>query len=116
MHFPTILLFILVITLVLIPVCLLTVIAIRDLNARRHYIVLLVLMMLASFFSRTIEVKTGSFAAGLISGPVIILLGFLPVVYIDYLRKQNSIGYKGIWKKIGDWLDQPIKTLFSAKD
>jgi hypothetical protein len=115
MHFLTVILFMLVIAMALIPTCLLMGISIKDLAVKRHWIVLLALMMLATPFSRIIEVKTGSFAAGLVSGPAILLLGFLPVIYVDSLRKRNSIGYKGIWKKTGDWLDQPVKTLFSAK-
>ncbi|MEA4925358.1 MAG: hypothetical protein VB084_08620 [Syntrophomonadaceae bacterium] len=116
MYWLTVLLLILVIALALIPTCLLTGISIKELAVKRYWIVLFVLMMLATPFSRVIEAKTGSFATGLISGPVILLLGFLPVIYVDYLRRSKSIGYRGARKKIGDWLDQPIKTLFLTKE
>ena len=116
MRFITVIMFIFVIALALIPICLHTGILIKDLGAKRHWIVLSVLMILAISFSRIIEAKTGSFVTGLVSGPAILLLGFLPAIYIDYLKKRNSIGYKGVWKKVGDWLDQPVKTLFSTKE
>jgi hypothetical protein len=115
MHFIIIILLILVIALALLPICLHADILVKDLAAKRHYMILLLLMLLALSCARIIEAKTGSFAAGLISGPMILVLGYLPVIYIDYLQKRKSAGYKGAWKKIGDWLDQPIKTLFSRK-
>lgn len=112
MKFITIVLLILVIALVLSLTGLHSSILIKDLDVKRYYIVLFVLMMLALIFARIIEAKTQSFIAGLFSGPMLLMLGFLPVIYIDYLKKKKSHGYQGIWKKAGDWLDQPIKTLF----
>lgn len=116
MRFLTVIMFIIVVALALIPICLHMGILIKDLDAKRHSIVLLALMILAIASSRIVEAKTGSIVTGLVSGPAILLLGFLPVIYIDYLKKRNSIGYKGVWKKAGDWLNQPVKTLFSTKE
>lgn len=115
MHFIIIILLILVIALALMPICLHADILIKDLAAKRYWLVLLVLMLLALPCARVIEAKTESLAAGLISGTVILVLGYLPVIYSDYLKKRKSDDYKGGWKKIGDWLDQPIKTLLSKK-
>ena len=116
MRYLIAILFILVIALALVPICLKTGILIKDLGVKRYSIVLLVLMIFALSFSRIIEAKTESFVTGLVSGPAILLLGYLPVLYIDYQKKRNSIGYKGVWKKAGYWLDQPVKTLFSTKE
>lgn len=116
MRFLLAIMFILIIALVLIPVCLHMGILIKYLDVKRHWIVLLVLMIMATSLSQIIEAKTGSFVTSLVFGLTIWLLGFLPMIYIDYLKKRKSISYKGTWKKAGDWLDQPVKTLFSTKE
>lgn len=74
MRFLIVIMFILVIALALIPICLHTGILIKDLGAKRYWIVILALMIFAISCSRIIEAKTGSFATGLVSGPAILLL------------------------------------------
>ncbi|MEN6324831.1 MAG: hypothetical protein ABFD18_01280 [Syntrophomonas sp.] len=115
MYFLTILLLILVIAMVLSIIGLQTSILIKDLAVKRYSILTFILMILASIVSRIISAKTQSFSLGLISGPLIILFGFLPVIYSGYLRKKQTASYTGIWKCIGDWMDSPIKTLFLKK-
>ncbi len=109
MHFIIIILVMLVIALALVPICLHINILIKDFGAKRCWIFVFVLMMLALSLASIIDAKTGSVAAGLIYGLSIYTFGFLPILYIDYLKKSNSSSYKGAWQKVGDWLDQPIR-------
>ncbi|MDD2620540.1 MAG: hypothetical protein PHC92_07735 [Syntrophomonadaceae bacterium] len=112
MHWLIMVFLILVIVIILSIMGLHTRILIKDLAIKRHSLLLFALMILASIVSRIVSSKTQSFGFGLLTGPLVILFGFLPVIYIDYLRKKQAANYKGIWKKIGDWLDKPVKTLF----
>ncbi len=115
MNLLTVVLLILVIAMILSIIGLQSGILIKYLAVKRYYILLFLLMILASIVSRIISAKTQSFHLGLIAGPIVLLLGFLPVLYSDYLRKRQAANYTGIWKKIGDWMDAPIKTLFAKK-
>lgn len=115
MNHLTVILLILVIAMVLAVMGLQSSILIRDLAAKRYWIIMFILMMLASVVSRIISAETQSFSLGLVSGPAVILLGFWPVIYIDHLRKKQAANYTGVCKCIGDWLDSPIKTLFAKK-
>ena len=92
MRFLTVIMFIFVIALALIPVCLHTGILIKDLGAKRHWIVLSALMILAILFSRIIEAKPG-LRHGLVSGQRF-CCSVLPVIYIDYLKKGIVLAIK----------------------
>lgn len=115
MYFLTIVSLILVIAMIFSIIGLQSSILIKDLSAKRYSILLFLLMIFASIVSRIISGKTQSSTLGFISGPLILLIGFMPVLYCDYLRKQRPASYTGIWKNIGNWMDSPIKTLFSRK-